>query len=142
MMSNAFLSRGFRSVGVMMANRFSACRLCLKVTRLFYVVVALPRWSRFSSVSQVFVCLVPRFASMLRLARMLMKVRPLMMDIRVSRYVLKNKDTGDVFFVVVFHLVPKEELEKENTANGETKDTKEEKMEGEEGFQPKDDDLD
>ena len=79
---------------------------------------------------------------MLRLARMLMKVRPLMIDIRVSRYVLKNKDTGDVFFVVVFHLVPKEDLEKENTANGETKDRKEEKMEGEKGFQPKDDDLD
>lgn len=31
------------------------------------------------------------------------------------RYVLKNKETGDVFFVVVFTLVPKENVEKDDT---------------------------
>ena len=33
------------------------------------------------------------------------------------RYVLKNKETGDVFFVVVFTLVLKEDVEKEEEAN-------------------------
>ena len=56
------------------------------------------------------------------------------------RYVLKNKDTGDVFFVVVFALVLKEDVEKEEAAE------KGKEMAGstrkEEAFEPKADDLD
>lgn len=34
-------------------------------------------------------------------------------------YVLKNKDTGDVLFVVVFTLLKKDELDKEEVQNAE-----------------------
>ena len=58
---------------------------------------------------------------------------------------MKNKSTGDVFFVVVFTLVPKEDAEKESAAatgiaSGEmAADQGEGKKEE---YQPKDDDLD
>ena len=64
------------------------------------------------------------------------------------RYVLKNKDSGDIFFVVVFTLVLKEDLEKEEAAKGSKgEDNRSEKREqsskGEsEPFEPKADDLD
>ncbi|MCJ1319226.1 hypothetical protein MMC15_004561 [Xylographa vitiligo] len=59
------------------------------------------------------------------------------------RYVMKNKSTGDVFFVVVFTLVPKEDAEKESpattaTASSAAAEQGDEKKE----YQPKDDDLD
>jgi len=61
------------------------------------------------------------------------------------RYVLKNKATDEVFFVVVFSLIPKDEIEKEEAASekksGEEKHEQEESK-GEEGFEPKEDDLD
>jgi len=57
------------------------------------------------------------------------------------RYTLKNRSTGDVFFVVVFTLVPKEDAEKENPAAVAGKKPEGEgKKEGE--FEPKEDDLD
>ena len=49
------------------------------------------------------------------------------------RYVLKNKETGDVFFVVVFTLVLKEDLEKEEAAQkSKGTETKPESREGKE----------
>ena len=63
---------------------------------------------------------------------------------------MKDKVTGDVLFVVVFTLIPKEEVEKKEkaaaseTSKGETKDENETKRntKGDEGFEPKADDLD
>ena len=83
--------------------------------------------------------LVPCFASIQNLSHVYYVAFANIECTRALRYVLKNKETGDVFFVVVFHLVPKEDVDKENLTGGETK---EEKKEGGEGFQPKDDDLD
>ena len=69
------------------------------------------------------------------------------------RYVMKNKDTGDVLFVVVFTLVPREEAERgEGRTEGEP-EVEEERVEprvavkdggekGKEMFEPKEDDLD
>ncbi|MCJ1296012.1 hypothetical protein MMC34_007577 [Xylographa carneopallida] len=60
------------------------------------------------------------------------------------RYVMKNKSTGDVFFVVVFTLVPKEDAEKDGAgvttaaSDGIAKTGDDKKEE----YQPKDDDLD
>ena len=54
---------------------------------------------------------------------------------------MKNKSTGDVFFVVVFTLVPKEDAEKEGpsaTDSGEKAEQGGDKKE----YQPKDDDVD
>ena len=61
------------------------------------------------------------------------------------RYVLKNKDTGDVFFVVVFTLVLKEDVEKaeqeeEEKAKKEKSRDSEASMQGASG--PNDDDDD
>lgn len=66
------------------------------------------------------------------------------------RYVLKIKDTDEVLFVVVFSLLHKEDVEKEETAlkeGGEdTKATSQEtqwaRHEGEKNFEPEADDLD
>ncbi|MCJ1430563.1 hypothetical protein MMC29_008481, partial [Sticta canariensis] len=51
------------------------------------------------------------------------------------RYVLKNKDTGDVYFVVLFSLVPRQTVQSEEEAETE-------KGKGEAGFEPKEDDVD
>ena len=40
------------------------------------------------------------------------------MILTVCRYVLKNKDTGDVLFVVVFSLLKKETLQAEELEKG------------------------
>ena len=63
---------------------------------------------------------------------------------------MKNRDTGDVFFVVVFTLVPKEEADKEDEftlgskPESESKGTLADWQGGKEegNFQPRDDDLD
>ena len=58
-----------------------------------------------------------------------------------SRYVLKNRDTGDVFFVVVFTLVPKEDTEGKDAKEKTSVESK-----GKEGktdaYEPKEDDVD
>ena len=67
-----------------------------------------------------------------------------------TRYVLKNKDTDEVLFVVVFSLLHKEDVEKEEAEskrNSEnTKMTNPETLgvrhEGEKEFEPEVDDLD
>ena len=61
---------------------------------------------------------------------------------------LKNKDNGEVLFVVVFSLIKKKDVENEGGeeeeeakgTHGEEKD--DERHEGEATFQPRDDDLD
>ena len=62
------------------------------------------------------------------------------------RYVLKNKDTDGALFVVVFTLLKKEDVEKEEAEveqSGKAMKGKDEpKPEGEESFEPKADDLD
>ena len=64
------------------------------------------------------------------------------------RYVMKNKDTGDVLFVVVFTLVPKEEEALEREAGDEEENEEVEAKDGDKGekgeggFEPKEDDLD
>lgn len=73
------------------------------------------------------------------------------------RYVLKNKDTGDVYFVVVFTLVPREDVEDGDEgavdAKNEAVDGKGEAIGGngkgekpstaaKEGFEPGEDDVD
>ncbi|KAI9715491.1 MAG: hypothetical protein M1812_005967 [Candelaria pacifica] len=63
------------------------------------------------------------------------------------RYVLKNRTTGDVYLVVLFTLVPKEEAEKDgysNTSKAKTDEggAKVEARGKQEGFQPQADDLD
>ena len=71
-----------------------------------------------------------------------------MRRLHTFRYVLKNKDSGDVFFVVVFTLVLKEDLEKEEAAErGKPEDDQAGKKEqsskgGGETYEPKADDLD
>ena len=72
----------------------------------------------------------------------------LMRRLHAFRYVLKNKDSGDVFFVVVFTLVLKEDLEKEEAAERSNAEhdragKKEQSSKGGgEAFEPKADDLD
>ncbi|MCJ1405638.1 hypothetical protein MMC11_008867 [Xylographa trunciseda] len=58
------------------------------------------------------------------------------------RYVMKNKSTGDVFFVVVFTLVPKEDAEKESATPTDGGEKAQQGGEKKEEYQPKDDDLD
>ena len=63
------------------------------------------------------------------------------------RYVLKDKDTGDVYFVVVFTLLLKEDVEKEETEESERKADKagsdsHSRRDGSKEFQPSADDLD
>lgn len=73
----------------------------------------------------------------------------LILLIRV-RYVLKVKDTDEVLFVVVFCLLHKEDVEKEEAQSGKGgentsttgQDTRAARHEGEEDFQPEADDLD
>ena len=63
---------------------------------------------------------------------------------------MKNRDTGDVFFVVIFTLIPKEELDKEDEATlsskleSGSKGASNDRQGGNEEakFQPKEDDLD
>lgn len=66
------------------------------------------------------------------------------------RYVLKRNDTDEILFVVVFSLLHKEDVEKEEaeakTLNEDTKVTSHETLggrhEGEKDFEPEADDLD
>lgn len=66
------------------------------------------------------------------------------------RYVLKRKDTDEILFVVVFSLLHKEDVEKEEAkekpVNEDTKVTSQEtqgqRHEGEKDFEPEADDLD
>ena len=63
------------------------------------------------------------------------------------RYVLRIKDTDEVLFVVVFSLLHKEDVEKEEAeSKGERKDAKVTSLrargEGENIFEPEADDLD
>lgn len=53
------------------------------------------------------------------------------------RYVLKNKDTGDVYFVVLFSLVPRQTVQSEEEAEQGKQEGKSEVE-----FEPKEDDLD
>lgn len=62
---------------------------------------------------------------------------------------LKNKDTGEVYFVVVFALIPRDQADqrREGASTEDSKGAAEEKKArsdggGLEGFQPKADDLD
>jgi hypothetical protein len=55
------------------------------------------------------------------------------------RYTLKNKETGDVYFVVVFTLLLKEDVEKEE-AEAKQDSKASDKSEGD--FKPSDEDLD
>ena len=62
-----------------------------------------------------------------------------------SRYVLKNKETGDVLFVVVFTLLHKEDADKEAASiapQKATEKTKGTETKGESDFEPTADDLD
>ncbi|KAI9762774.1 MAG: hypothetical protein M4579_000126 [Chaenotheca gracillima] len=59
------------------------------------------------------------------------------------RYVLKNKETSEVYFVLVFALVPIEEAEKEKSKEEKSDGkTAEKTAEGGKSFEPRDDDLD
>lgn len=62
------------------------------------------------------------------------------------RYVMKNKDTGEVLFVVVFRLLHREEVEREDleaAKKGKLMGTEDSgRHEGEETFKPEADDLD
>ena len=66
------------------------------------------------------------------------------------RYVLKRNDTDEILFVVVFSLLHKEDVEKEEaqakTSHEDTKVTSQETLgarhEGEKDFEPEADDLD
>ncbi|KAL8904513.1 MAG: hypothetical protein Q9207_003203 [Kuettlingeria erythrocarpa] len=60
------------------------------------------------------------------------------------RYVLKDKDTGEVLFVVVFTLLPKEQVEGEAAEAAEAADSHHPAAakSGGQGFEPKADDLD
>ena len=64
------------------------------------------------------------------------------------RYVLKNKESGEVCFVVVFTLLHKEDVEKEDREAVERKEEGIKKKEvdvekvGEGDFEPRDDDVD
>jgi hypothetical protein len=62
----------------------------------------------------------------------------------IRRYTLKNQKTGDVFFVVVFTLVPKDQVDKEDAADKAKADhpKRENAADGEPGFEPNADDLD
>lgn len=59
-----------------------------------------------------------------------------------SRYVLKNRDTGDVFFVVVFTLVPKEDTEKKDAKEKTSVESKGKEGKTDDAYQPKEDDVD
>ena len=66
------------------------------------------------------------------------------------RYVLKNKETGDVYFVVVFTLLLREDVEKEEAEEAQKKGNSNASQSGHKGdaamakggFQPSADDLD
>ena len=63
------------------------------------------------------------------------------------RYVLKNKDTDEVLFVVVFSLLHREDVEKEEAEKPKTDEKRdgvqsEDWHDGEKGFEPQDDDVD
>ncbi|KAL8736322.1 MAG: hypothetical protein Q9181_002500 [Wetmoreana brouardii] len=60
------------------------------------------------------------------------------------RYVLKDKDTGEVLFVVVFTLLPKEQIDKEDTMTSQPRKsgTAEYSGQADKDFEPKADDLD
>ena len=60
---------------------------------------------------------------------------------RSLRYVLKNRESGDVFFVVVFTLLRLEEVEKLEAEMKGDRDTVEGRPEGE-TFEPREDDVD
>lgn len=62
----------------------------------------------------------------------------------IFRYVLKDKDTGEVLFVVVFTLLPKEQVEVEEEAADKSKETKESdpSSHADLEFEPKAEDLD
>ena len=69
--------------------------------------------------------------------------RPLTRRYHDLRYVLKNKKTNEVFFVVVFTLVLKEDVEKEEAEEGNKEGSKAESKDGEQGNrQTSSDDLD
>lgn len=60
---------------------------------------------------------------------------------------LKNKDTDDVYFVVVFSLVPREEVEKEEAEEASKqleneKNQRKDEKKAPDIFEPKADDLD
>ena len=59
-----------------------------------------------------------------------------------SRYVLKNRDTGDVFFVVVFTLVPKEDTERKDAKEKTSAESKGKDGKTDDTYEPKDDDVD
>ena len=65
------------------------------------------------------------------------------------RYVLKNQETGDVYFVVVFTMLLREDVEKEEAKEAQRKPEPEHSasetknsLEGSKNFQPSADDLD
>ena len=68
----------------------------------------------------------------------------------LTRYVLKIKDTDEILFVVVFSLLHKEDVEREeaeakNEGDGAgitSQETQGSRHEGEKSFEPKPDDLD
>ena len=68
----------------------------------------------------------------------------------LTRYVLKIKDTDEILFVVVFSLLHKEDVEKEEAESKNegddtgitSQETQGARHEGEESFEPKPDDLD
>ncbi|KAI9838489.1 MAG: hypothetical protein M1837_002447 [Sclerophora amabilis] len=62
---------------------------------------------------------------------------------RSGRYVLKNKDSGDVYFVLVFSLLLKEDVERAEAEEKGEKDSTEGRPEGEGNtFVPREEDLD
>ena len=74
----------------------------------------------------------------------------LLLKFMYSRYVMKNTTTNEVLFVVVFTLLHKEDVDKEEAEGAEgskpdkTGESKEDgtRHEGEKNFEPRSDDLD
>ena len=133
-------------------------RIRIEITRFLTIHTPIPRWKRRTSVSQH---LSPSFSTSFvslqcdsgpgKLTQLTASYSLMQRRSHSLRYVMKNKDTGDVLFVVVFTLIPKEDVEREE-AEAEAKKQNEEKaekeeivegdQEGEGGFEPNEDDVD
>lgn len=114
------------------------CRLFPQASRLFVVGVALSRRNRLFAVG------------LLSLLSLVTPHPVYFLWLILIRYVLKMKNTDEVLFVVVFSLLHKDDVEKEEAESKEggedTKVTNQEtqgaRHEGEKDFEPEADDLD
>lgn len=100
-------------------------RLLAQASRLFVVSVAVSRRNGLSTV----VSLVTAYSTHLSL-------------LMLNRYVLRTKDMDEVLFVVVFSLLHKEDVEKEEAEAKKGATSQGERRDGEKDFEPRADDLD